>query len=763
MILKNLLLLPNQEAKLELNNGLSKKIVELSINNYHNEIVVLTPKDQIEEYPDLEDLPHIAVIAKIKSKIELPSGNYRVTIRGLFRAQLSNFKNNKKEEDILECSYEKLEIPKFDQVEAQVVQRKLLSLLEKYVNSAENVSNSILNLVKNINDLNKLTDLITAFLPFDFLKKLEYMEEINPVIRGQKLLEDLHFELELIKLEQSLDQKLHEQLEQTQKEFILKEKLKEIRNELGETDSKSLEIEEYKQKFQSIVFANKKTQEKISAEIKKLEYTSDANPEIANIRNYLDWVLGLPWTISTPDETNLNTIQKKLDKTHFGMKKAKEKIIEYIAAKNKNPQIDSSIICLVGPAGVGKTTFAKSIASSLNKEFYKISVGGLNDSALLNGHRRTYLGASPGKIIEGLKRTNSNNPLILIDEVDKMVRDYKGDPSSVLLDILDKSQNKIFVDNYIEEPFDLSQVLFVLTANHKENIPYELLDRLEIIELSSYTLIEKIEIAKKYLLPKLLKEHGFSSREIKFTDNILKEIINGYTDEAGVRELERVLASILRKMIVQNISSNVKLDSKILTQLLGIKKYEPFTLFLNVEPGVVNGLAVSRTRGIVLPMESVFYDGNGQIKITGMVEKVMDESVNVALSFILVNKDKYKINDYYFTKKNIHIHLLDGATKKDGPSAGVAITTSFISLATNKIIPKNVAMTGEITLNGFVKKVGGIKEKLIGAYNNEIKKVFIPKENHNDLEEIPSDVLNKLEIKEVTHYDEIYADLFKEN
>ncbi len=759
MLLKNLLLLPNQEVKLELNNDLSKKIIDLAIENYRSELVVLTPKDQIEEYPDLEDLPDISVITKIKSRIELPNGNYRITLRGLFRAYLKSFKNNKEEAAILECVYQKMEIPEFDSVEALAIRRKLISFLEKYVKNAEGVSNSILNLVKNTEDLNKLTDLIAVFLPISFLRKLEYMEEINPIVRGTHLLEDLKYELEVIKLDQKLDDKLREGLEENQKEFILKEKLREIKEELGEENVKEQEIALYYEKLNSLRIDSSETIFKLSNEIKKLEFTSDANPEIANIRNYLDWILDLPWGISSIDERNLTTIKKKLEKNHFGMKEAKEKIIEYIAAKRRNPEVDSPIICLVGPPGVGKTTFAKSVAESLNKEFYKISVGGLNDSAILNGHKRTYLGASPGKIIEGLKRTKINNPLILIDEVDKMVKDYKGDPASVLLDILDKSQNKEFIDNYLEEPFDLSNILFILTANYLTNIPYELYDRLEVIELSSYTLLEKLEIAKKYLLPKIYLDHDLNSKDIKFTDTVLKEIIIGYTEEAGVRELERILTTILRKLIVLDKIEKIKVDTTMLRALLGPQKYQNEVFIEREVPGIVNGLAINATGGIVMPIEAISYKGVGNIKITGMLKQVMNESVNVSLSHVISKKEEYKIN-FDFKKIDLHIHVLDGATKKDGPSAGVALTTAIISLVLSKTVSNKIAMTGEITLNGFVKKVGGVKEKLIGAYNGGIKKIFIPKENHNDLLDVPTEVLQKLEIIEVIHYQEIYEELF---
>ncbi len=761
LLLKNLLLLPNQEVKLELNNELSKNVVLLSTDTYHNELVVVSPKDQIEEIPEVSDLPKIAVVAKVKSSLELPNGNLRVTLRGLFRAEIKNYTNNTTIEDILECKYKKLEIPKFDEIEAAALKRKLHSFVHEYVKNGRGISNSIINVIKDVKDLNKLTDLIAAFLPISFLRKLEYVEEINPVVRGMHLTEDLHLELEVIKLDQKLDQKLQNGLEESQKEFILKEKLKEIQEELGGYNTKEKEVSFYYEQLEQLKITDSKIVEKIKNEIKKFAYMSEASPEVSNVRNYLDWMFSLPWNTYSDDEMDLKIIEKNLDKSHYGMSKAKAKVLEYIAAKRRNPEVDSPILCFVGPAGVGKTTFAKSIANSLNKEFYKISVGGLNDSSILNGHRRTYIGSNPGKIIEGLKRCGTSNPLILIDEVDKMVKDYKGDPASTLLDILDKSQNKTFIDNYIEETFDLSHVTFILTANYETEIPYELYDRLEVIELSSYTLFEKLEIAKKYLLPIIYKEHNITSKNIKFSDVVLKEIIHYYTNEAGVRELQRVLVSIVRKLIVLERLENVKVTHELVLELLGPEEHKNNLLIPKEVIGTCNALAVNNTGGLVMPIESVFYEGKGNVKITGRVEQVMDESVQVAISYLIANKDTFKINDYYFKTKDIHIHMLDAAIKKDGPSAGVAITTALLSLVSNHPISSDIAMTGEITLNGFVRKIGGLKEKLIGAYHDGMKKVFIPKSNHNDLVNVPNEVLNKLEIIEVENYEEIYKGLFE--
>lgn len=760
MLLKGLLVLPNQDVKIELNNDLSKKIINLAESKFKNEIIIINPLNQIEEVPDVSDLPTIGVVAKIKSAIVLPNDNVRVVLRGLFRIKALKYKNNLKVSDILECVYQKLDVTDYDKVKSIAYNKKINTLLKAYVKNGQGISNSILNTIKDINDLNKLTDIISAFLPMPFENKLEYIEELNPIIRAEKLIELLNIELESIKIDKKIDEKLRISLENGQREYILKEKIKEIEEELGDNIDEKQEIDFYLNKLDNLNLSNQKTIDKIANEIKRLKNTSNQSPELGNIRTYLDWILNLPWNNQSIDNDDLDNISQKLNQTHYGLEEAKSKVLEYIAAKKRNPLIFSPILCLVGPAGVGKTTFAKAIASSLNKEFYKINVGGLSDSAILNGHRRTYLGSSPGKIIEALKRTGVNNPLILIDEVDKMVKDNHADPASTLLDILDKTQNNNFVDNYIEEPFDLSNIFFVLTANYINDIPYELLDRLEVINLYSYTVNEKIEIAKKYLLPNILKEHNILLKQIKFSDLILKTIIEEYTYESGVRDLERVITTIIRKLIIQNNLDNPKITKELLIELLGPNKYINKTMRKKSFPGLVNILAVTSVGGVVDEMECILLEGKGRVIVTGNLERIMQESIDVVVSYLKHNKNTFKINDYYFYNKDIHLHFLAAATKKDGPSAGISIATSILSLLLNKEIPQNIAFTGEITLNGDIKAVGGIKEKIIAAYNKGITKVFIPAENYNDLKKISLDILNKIEIIEVTNYLEIYNNLF---
>lgn len=764
MLLKGFVILPNQEVKLELNNNLSKKVISLAFKESEKKLLVVCPKDQMEENPEVGDLPSVGVVAIIKSRIELPNGNLRITLKGVERVAVLEYNNHLQDHNVLECEVTKVMLPKFALVEEESLRRKLVDLMHRYVNSANHISNSILKNIDNVTSLFRLTDIITSFMPFSIEKKLEYMQEINALYRAKNLIKDISIELQIIDLDLQIEENLRDSIENSQKEFILKEKIREIKKELGEESSKDEEVAEYLDKLNNLKLPQK-TYDKILKEIKKYEMTPEMSPEISIIRNYLDWVLNLPWGKYSTDETDITKIRESLDSTHYGLEKIKERITEYVAIKKRNPEIKSPILCLVGPPGVGKTSFAMGVAAALNKEFYKISVGGLNDSAELVGHRKTYIGASPGKIISSIRKCNTSNPILLIDEVDKLVKDYKGDPASSLLEILDPEQNKIFVDNYIEEPFDLSKVLFILTANDEASIPSALIDRLEIIELSSYTEFQKIDIAKKYLLPIIYEEHKTNSKEIKISDDVISEIIKKYTKESGVRELNRLLNTIIRKTIVYNTEEKLKTTIKKndLVKYLGQVKYDEASSLNANTVGLVNGLAYTPYGGLVLPIEATSYEGSGKFEVTGMLGKVMNESVNVALSYIKANKDNFKINDYYFKAKDFHIHFLEGATPKEGPSAGIAITTAIISLLLNKKVDKNIAMTGEISLTGNVLKIGGLKEKIIGAYNANIKTVIIPKSNHVDLEEVPEKVKEKINIVEVSTYNEIFDLIFNKD
>ncbi len=748
ILLKNLVILPNQEIKLELNNVISGKAINDASSNFKSEILVVAPMDLLEEEPSVDDLPKVGVIAKIKNKID-NDGVIEIKLRGLKRVAVNKYYQEKNNE-VLYSEVMYIDLPALVEDEENAILKKLVDTLKKYINISKGISNDILNFVSNNKDLNKITDAITSFLPFNIGKKLEYMQEINPIKRAKALIKDMNEEIKGIEIDNELEEKIDESLQNDQRKFILKEKMKVLKQELGEDSWKKEEVIEYRKVLDKLKI-DKKIKDHFSHEIDKYEIMSDDALEVSVMHNYLDWVLHLPWNKTRKENANFDEVYKELNKSHFGMDEIKTRISEYVAIKNLNRNIQSPIICLVGPPGVGKTTIAMSIARALNRDFYKISVGGLNDSTELVGSRRTYLASAPGKIIQGLNKCGSNNPLILIDEVDKMVKDYKGDPASTLLEILDPNQNKIFTDNYIEEPFDLSGVLFILTANNVSDIPKPILDRVELIELHSYTVFEKKDIAKNYMLPNILLDNMVYDNKIKFSDELLYFLINNYTDEAGVRDLERILSSLARKITINNVKI---LNEERVVKLLGNPKYTS-NLVMEEENGVVNTLAVSNSGGTLSKIEVVTCKGNDKLTITGNAGNILKESISVVLTML---KLKYK---YSFHNEDIHVHFLDASSKKDGPSAGLALSVALCSLKENKKVPNDVAFTGEVSLNGSILKIGGLKEKLIAAYNKNIKVVYMPKSNSEDLENVPKLILDNMEVIPVSNFNEVYTKLFK--
>ena len=757
LIMRNMMIFPSSEARIELVDKTDKDIIKIASNFYDNEILIVNLDDKLEKEPSINELSNYGILGKIKMKIEMPNGKSRIVIEGLRRVLITNYL---KESDIIIGNIKNIQEDELTIKENNAYVKTLIKKTENYIENVPYISNGILSKITGITDIEILTDIIAIFLPLDYERKLEYIREISVKKRVSMIIEDINNDLEILELEQDIESKVSSSLEKSQKEFILKEKIKIIKEELGEGFNPDQEIDELKEKAKKLK-APKKIKERLEKEISKYEAGNQLSPEMTMISSYIDWLLNLPWEKTTEDEKDLKNVAKKLDETHYGLSLVKERIIEYLAVKQKKKSLRSPILCLVGPPGVGKTTMAKSIAKALNRKQTKISLSGVRDEAEIVGHRRTYVGSLPGLIIQGIKKAGSKNPVFIIDEIDKMTKDIKGDPASALLEVLDKEQNSSFVDHYIEEEFDLSEVMFIATANYIEQIPNELKDRLEIVDISSYTEYEKLDIAKNYLIPNLLKEHGLTDKEVSLKDESILQIIRNYTKESGVRELDRLIASIFRKIVKEIIfdkkkNTIYKLTSKEIEKYLGIAKYSYNENENNKRVGVVNGLAYTVFGGDILPIEANMYKSKDSLILTGSLGDVLKESARIALSYIKSNAKEFKINLDKLDEMVIHINVPEAATPKDGPSAGTALTTTLISLIKNKEVDSDICMTG-----GHVLPIGGLKEKLIGAYRSRMKKVFIPKDNIKDLEEVPEEIKKNLEIIPVSLYSEIYKNIFK--
>ena len=741
LLLKKLSILPTAEVRLELNNELSQKIIEVGLNKFDKKVVVILPKETKEESLGVSDLPNVGVLCLIKSSIILPNKNYRVVLKGLNRVKINNYSNYRYNKSILVGNVKMIYIDNGESVESIALKKKLISLLKKYIASSNEVSNSVLSKIKEELTLDELTDIIVNFLKFPIDKKIAYMNEFNEVERAKMLIKDISIELEILSLDHKIDNEIRDSLEKEQKEFLIKNKIDKLNEELGVKNSKDNEISDYLAKINNLD-VSEEIRNKLLTELKKYEYTPVNNPEISVIRTYLDTLINLPFNKSSEEESNLKKISEYLDKTHFKMDEVKNRIKEYAYFKEKNPNLENPIICLVGSPGVGKSTIASSIAGALKRKFYKISVGGLNDSSELIGHRRTYLGASPGKIMEAIIKCNTNNPVILIDEVDKIVKDFKGDPSSTLLDILDSNLNKNFTDNYIEESFDLSKVLFILTANDVNSINPVLRDRLEIIYIDNYTSFDKKDIAIKYLLPKICQK--YSIKKINITEEEIVELINNYTIEPGIRELERLLDKIIRYMLINGIKKEPNFNV-ILGLPIKSNKEEELVI------GQSNIIGVSPYNGATVKISSIY---SKDMILTGNIGNNLKNSILMVLSY-LRNKKYINEDDYFHINFNVNKYTLDGY------SGGLGVAASIISLVSNKRIDKNICFIGAIDLYGRVLKVSRLRDKIITCYNNNLNIIYLPIQNKIDEEYIPEEVLQKVKLRYISTFDEVYNELFK--
>ena len=758
IVLKNNILFPYSEIRVEFSNTKDKLVLENALKYHDGHILLTNLEDPLEENPNISSLPRLGVIGKIKTKIELSNGFVRCVIIGLDRVEVLNYFET--EYDTFEAFVIGLTDVKYDVLEANALRRILLKDLNKYIEVSSTMSNSVLGRINGVDDVSKFVDIICSEIPFSYEDKYRYLMAVNPIKRIKDLLVDLNREIDTINLENEIELTLKDKIESSQREYILREKIRHIKEELGESTIKDTEVALLRKK---IADANlpPRVRKRVNEELKRYSLSSEASPEITIIRTYIDWLLNLPWLNSSTGRYKSKQVQEILDESHYGLEEVKKRIVEFVVVAEKIRNKEGTIICLVGPPGVGKTTLAKSVASALNKKFVKVSVGGITDEAEIVGHRRTYLGSNPGKIIQGMKKVGVNNPVFLIDEIDKLAKDYHGDPAAALLEVLDKEQNGHFCDNYIEEEFDLSHVFFILTANDISKIPNALKDRLEVIELSSYTNYDKKEICRKYLIPKLFKDYKLKNNNISISDNAVDKIIEEYTKEAGARELSRKIEQICRKLLYENIH-DISIDENNLKEFLGPVKYSRQKNDKATQSGVVNALAYTAYGGELLKVSATSYEGSGKIKVTGSVGKVMEESVEVAMSFIKSNASSFGIDEILFQFKDFHIHIEEGATPKDGPSAGITIVTTLLSLLKNKVISNRISMTGEITLRGKILPVGGIKEKLIAASINGVSQVFLPIENKIDLEEIPLPIKKKLDIIFIRDYLDIYYYLFSE-
>ncbi len=757
--LRDIVVFPNMIVPLFVGRSKSIKALDFA-EKFEKEIFLVAQKDANVDEPNSDDIYNHGTIASILQLLRLPDGTVKVLVEGIERAKISHFTENG---DFLEAYIDPIKIDTTsNDKEVNALSRTAISQFENYVKLNRKVPPEILVTLNQITDLNKLADTMGAHLGNKLSDKQQLLETFSVKDRLTKIIDYMDDEIGVLQVEKKIRSRVKRQMDKTQKEYYLNEQMKAIQKELGESSDTKDEVSEIEEKIKKINLSDE-AKDKVKSEIKKLKSMGPMSAEATVVRNYLDWIISIPWNSNVETDINLTKALKILDKDHFGLKKVKDRIIEYLAVQSRVKKPKGPILCLVGPPGVGKTSLGKSMAKALGRPFIKVSLGGIRDESEIRGHRRTYIGSMPGKIIQSLKKSKFSNPLFLLDEVDKLGADWRGDPASALLEVLDPEQNKNFNDHYLEVDYDLSNVMFVTTANTL-NIPQPLIDRMEVIRISGYTENEKLKIASKYLLPKQLLDNGIKGKEVKVAETAIQSIIRYYTRESGVRSLEREISKIIRKALKSIIMKNkrvISISKKNIENFLGVKRFKYGEIENKSLVGVCTGLAWTEVGGELLQVESVIMPGKGKAIYTGKLGDVMKESVQAAQSFVHSNATKFGISPLLFEKNDIHVHVPEGATPKDGPSAGIAMFTSIVSAFTGVSVKNDIAMTGEITLRGRVLPIGGLKEKLLAAVRGGIKEVLIPKENKKDLSEIEEkEIINNIEIHFVENANEIIKKAF---
>ena len=750
--LRDIVVFPHMIVPLFVGREKSVRALE-AVMKEDKQILLVAQKNAGQDDPGADDLFQIGTISTVLQLLKLPDGTVKVLVEGGRRARVVGFKETA---PYFEAFVEKIEEPPVEGRETEALARTVVAQFEQYIKLNKKIAPEVLVSVNQIEDASKLADTIASHLGLKIPEKQELLELPSVAARLEKVFAHMEGEIGVLQVEKRIRSRVKRQMEKTQREYYLNEQLKAIQKELGEGEDGKDEIAEIEAKIKATKFS-KEAREKALAEVKKLRSMSPMSAEATVVRNYLDWMLTIPWKKQSRVRRDIVAAEKVLDADHYGLEKVKERIIEYLAVQSRSPKIRGPILCLVGPPGVGKTSLGKSIAKATGRNFVRMSLGGVRDEAEVRGHRRTYIGSMPGKVIQGMKKAKTSNPLFLLDEIDKLGADWRGDPSSALLEVLDPEQNSTFADHYLEVDYDLSDVMFVTTANSLR-MPQPLLDRMEIIRIPGYTEDEKVEIAKRHLMSKVSEANGLKADEWSVSDSAIRDLIRYYTREAGVRNLEREIAGLARKSVKEIVSKKAKkvaITHKNLEKFAGVRKFRYGEAEAEDMVGVVTGLAWTEVGGEILTIESVLLPGKGNVKQTGKLGDVMQESVSAAMSYVRSRSTTFGIKPTLFEKRDLHVHVPEGATPKDGPSAGIAMATSIVSVLTGIPVRRDVAMTGEITLRGRVLPIGGLKEKLLAAMRAGIKTVFIPKDNEKDLADIPDSVKKGLEINPVSHVDEV--------